>query len=365
MKTQRIGELPNHTIGINQTTLSLIAVLIVAAQYSEAAAQPGQRPPELTGTIWSDVSYPVGNVRSVELTIGEGGRGPFKAIMTTDGSLVTHTIYRPADLRSFGDKEKLPIVVYGNGACRDGSYQMRNLLSEVASHGFLVIAVGPIKNAIFGTEPSAKGVSDPKSLLEAVDWAVAQNANRASVLFGKVNTGAVAVMGQSCGGLMAMGASSDPRVTTTVMLNSGLFATPRISPNGSAGQTAGQGTRMSLPQIGKSELKKLHGPVVYFTGGEHDGATRNAADDYTLIDQVPVLHASYDFSEQVRETGNRSWGHYPATYREPDGGDFARAVSAWLQWQLKQDHEAAKMFRGNPCGLVKNPRWTVAKKKID
>src|SRR5687767_2845260 len=29
-------------------------------------------------------------------------------------------------------------------------------------------------------------------------------------------------------------------------------------------------------------------------------------------------------------------GHYPATYRQPNDGAFARAVGAWLKWQLKR-----------------------------
>jgi hypothetical protein len=36
-----------------------------------------------------------------------------------------------------------------------------------------------------------------------------------------------------------------------------------------------------------------------------------------------------------------------------------------LKWQLKGDREAAKMFIGNPCGLTKNPKWIVEKKKIE
>ena len=38
--------------------------------------------------------------------------------------------------------------------------------------------------------------------------------------------------------------------------------------------------------------------------------------------------------------GGHAWqdvGHYPATYRQPNGGAFAVAVNAWLDWHLKGD----------------------------
>ena len=46
------------------------------------------------------------------------GDGPYPATIETDPSLPGHVIYRPADLTPF-DGGKLPIVVWGNGACVD------------------------------------------------------------------------------------------------------------------------------------------------------------------------------------------------------------------------------------------------------
>ena len=42
------------------------------------------------------------------------GSGPYRAVMDSDPSLPTHTLYHPADLAAAG---KLPIVAWGNGAC--------------------------------------------------------------------------------------------------------------------------------------------------------------------------------------------------------------------------------------------------------
>src|SRR5690606_29893331 len=75
-------------------------------------------------------------------TIEDGGTGPYKALMASDESLPTHTVFRPQDLGALEETAKLPIVVWGNGACANSPWEHVNFLSEVASHGFLVVAIG-------------------------------------------------------------------------------------------------------------------------------------------------------------------------------------------------------------------------------
>src|SRR5262245_55916580 len=77
-------------------------------------------------------------------TVEDGGTGPCKALMASDESLPTHTVFRPKDLGALGEKIKLPIVVWGNGACANSPWEHVNFLSEVASHGFLIVAIGPM-----------------------------------------------------------------------------------------------------------------------------------------------------------------------------------------------------------------------------
>ena len=71
----------------------------------------------------------------------DGGTGPYKAIMVTEPSLEAHTIFRPADLTPFGKKNPLPVLVWGNGACTNSPWEHKNFLSEIASHGFIVVAI--------------------------------------------------------------------------------------------------------------------------------------------------------------------------------------------------------------------------------
>lgn len=91
-----------------------------------------------------------------------GGSGPYPADYETTIRLYNHTIYRPSTLPA----EKLPIVVWGNGACRADGTWFENILKEFASHGFLVIANG---------RPGGTGSTDADMLIDAIDWAVAEN----------------------------------------------------------------------------------------------------------------------------------------------------------------------------------------------
>src|SRR5207237_6094971 len=61
------------------------------------------------------------------------GSGPFKAIMSQEDGLPEQVAYYPADLAALGAK-KLPIVVWGNGACINAGNRFRQFLTEIASH---------------------------------------------------------------------------------------------------------------------------------------------------------------------------------------------------------------------------------------
>ena len=49
---------------------------------------------------------------------------------------------------------------------------------------------------------------------------------------------------------------------------------------------------------------------------------------------------------------------------ERNGGEFAGIAVAWLDWQMKKDKRAAKLFVGKNCGLCVNPRWVVSSKNL-
>ena len=51
--------------------------------------------------------------------------------------------YYPADLAQLGNK-KMPVVIWGNGSCLYAGNRYRQFLTEIASHGYLVITGGPM-----------------------------------------------------------------------------------------------------------------------------------------------------------------------------------------------------------------------------
>src|SRR5690349_10603049 len=110
-------------------------ILIVAASWLRFGAA-GQN-------AKADKAFTAASAESASRTAEDGRTGSDPAVMATDESLPTHTVFRPKDLGALGDKFKLPIVVWGNGACANSPWEHVNFLSEVASHGFLVVAIGP------------------------------------------------------------------------------------------------------------------------------------------------------------------------------------------------------------------------------
>ena len=363
-------------------TLTTIALIALS---SNALSQTKQ--PDLTGTLSFDVGSTSGRVESLAVTIGDGGTGPYKAILAGDPTLPTHTIYRPRSLQPFGKSIKMPIVAFGNGGCRNSSGEFRNFLSEIASHGYLVVAVGPAGDAVVAGSESSLLQTQASQLMDGVDWAISQSKQVGSDYYGKVNTSKVALMGQSCGTFQAMEESGDPRVTTTVLLNGGgkLTALPQGTPDqkptstptseaaGSYGSATTSTTDMlnglevmtkryapyalvahpdlSILTAPKPEVP-FHGSVAFINGGPSDLAYKAAMGGYDAVKNVPALLAFEDV------------GHYPATFREAHGGAFAVAVDSWLDWQLKGDKLASKMFIGAQCGLCQNSKWTVQVKNV-
>lgn len=266
--------------------------------------------------------------------VEDGGTGPYSAIMTTQGSLATHTVFQPEDLGAFSNSHKLPVIAWGNGACANSPWEHVNYLSEIASHGFLVIASGTMPQT---DDDKGSGRSTSAQLIDAIDWAIAQNHDPESPYYGKIDETKISVSGMSCGGLQALEVASDPRVTTVVICNSGIFSTP------------GNG-RSNMPNLTKENLKQIHSPTLYMLGGETDIAYANGMDDYARINHVPIVMANMDV------------GH-GGTYGEPHGGEFAKVATAWFKWQLKGDNEAGKLFTHEP-GLAANKLWRVEKKKL-
>ena len=269
--------------------------------------------------------------------IEEGGTGAYKAIMTEVEGLAEHTVFVPQDLSPFSAEKPLPVLVWGNGACANSPLEHMNFLNEIASQGYLVLATGNIPM----TDEWYKGpMSRSEQQIESIDWAIAQNVDPKSPYYQKIDVKNICVAGMSCGGLQTLFNCADPRITTLMICNSGLFNQ----------QNAGQAVS-GMPMPPKEKLKEIHTPIIYILGGKEDIAYENGMDDFHRISHVPACAANFPV------------GH-GGTYREPHGGEFTIVALAWLNWQLKGDEQAAKLFKGSDYELQKRKDWTLEKNTL-
>lgn len=267
--------------------------------------------------------------------------GPMRVVREEPVNLIEHTVFRPADLPA----TRVPIVAFANGGCRNTPIEFTAFLTELASHGYMIVAAGT-NDVDFATSDFQRTMPNGKPLQRvgadvltgAVDWAERENARRGSPYFGKLDVSKVAYVGQSCGGLQAIAASVDPRTTTTVVLNSYARA-ETMTPIANA----------SLPvRVSLDELSK---PVAYFIGGPQDSAFAQSEANFTAVKTLPVFNA------------NLPIGHTGA-YPSPDLR-WSKAVLAWLAWRLKADAVAGRQFTGADCGLCSDADWTVKSKNLE
>jgi acetyl esterase/lipase len=229
--------------------------------------------------------------------------------------------FRPANLDRFPKRDTLPVVVWGNGGCAVDSPRYAGFLSTIASHGFLVVTTaGP------AAQGTARHQATADDLKAAIDWAEQENAHGGSPLSGKIDTQHIAVMGQSCGGVLAITLGADPRVGTIGVFNSGV-----------------QGT---------DPLTKLHGPVLLINGPERDFMMGRSKATYDAIETLPAFY------------GSRHGAGHTATMFHPGGGEFANVASNWVLWQFKADSHARAMFVGAKCGLCTNSNWDAQSKRL-
>ena len=292
-----------------------------------------------TSTLYTfSQSYGVEDINNQpkQRIVEDGGTGIYKAVMKQEPTLWAHTIFVPQDLSVFNDKHPLPVLVWGNGACTNSPWEHFKFLNEIASHGFIVVATGYIP---MEEKPYQGPMSTTEQQIESMDWVEAQNADPSSPYYQKIDVKNICVAGMSCGGLQSLYNCADPRIKTLMVCNSGLFNQQN------AHQAVG-----GMPMPPKEKLQEIHTPVIYILGGKEDIAYGNGMDDFHRISHVPACAANFPV------------GH-GGTYREPHGGEFSVVALAWLQWQLKGDKQAAKMFRGKKCQLSKRQGWTIEKNK--
>lgn len=261
------------------------------------------------------------------------GSGKHKVVIEYNCSpgISTGTIYRPADMKG---PEKYPILVWGNGGCSQNGLSNRVAMSEIASHGYFVVADGTPTPEGRGQSPgmgqgdmSAQG----KPLLGYIDWAIAQNGDAKSPYYNSLDTSKIASNGFSCGGLMAIGTVGDKRITTWGVTSSG------------------------MKRVNEDFYKLVHTPVLFIEGGPGDTAYEGGQMGYAAISQLGVPVMWFD----------KAIGHGGDLNRE-NGGDFTKIHLAWLNWHLKGDTSVTGkgLLTGADCPYCKDDSWDVKSANI-
>jgi len=257
--------------------------------------------------------------------IDKGGSGPYTAIAATEATLPNYTVYRPRNLATAARREgPLPVIVFGNGGCSNSSLTHERVLTEIASHGYVIIAIGALELKR-GTRQHAS--TESSRLIDAMNWIEQQAANPESDYHQRVALDKLAAAGQSCGGAQVLYVASDPRVKSAIMFNSGIGD-------------------MTMAGASEESLAGLHSPIIYIVGGEPDVAMANAKLDYQRITGVPVALA------------NLKGGGHMGTFGDEFGGSFARMALDWLDWQLKGKQASASVFLEGDMSAY--PGWTVS-----
>lgn len=310
-------------------------IALLALQAAPAAVPPPPAPPHAPGVIGTPA-----------------GSGASPAVAEVAASLPDHTLYHPVKSPAV----RMPIILWGNGGCRDNGLSASHFLREIASHGYFVVAVGharserpvgpppalvpiPATPVVFNGPGAGDDETWTRQMFEGLDWAIAENKRAGSPWQGKLDPAKVAVMGHSCGGLQAIEASADPRVRTSIIWNSGTY------------ERGNAGTRKGVA-VDRSAVTRFHAPIAYIAGGPSDIAWAGATGDFDRIAGVPALFAW------------KSFGH-GGTFGVANGGEYGEIGAAWLDWQLRGDAKAGAMFTGAECGLCTRPDWTVKRKGID
>ena len=148
----------------------------------------------------------------------EGHEGPFD--VTLDTSVELFPTYRPTDLSG----RQWPVFVWMHGGGCDHRLSTHSL-TRYASHGFIVVApmMGNEKECTNALEimNCVDQSPDGRFIQEGIQWIRNQNADIASVFYGRVDTQSMAIGGWSMGGVSAIRAAAampqDHRVLAVIL----------------------------------------------------------------------------------------------------------------------------------------------------
>ena len=246
-----------------------------------------------------------------------GSNGPFPTF-TDDavGPGNAFTIHRPSMPGvnpNGGAALRHPIITWGNGTgTTPSSYTF--LLSNLASHGFIVIA------------SNSTQVGSGAEMLQGVDWIIQQDGDAGSPMFGAVDASKVGATGHSQGGFGTMQAANDPRITAIAPI-----------------------------QGASSRGITLHGPALILSGGMDTTVSPSSVRAaYDGLSGVPLFYG------ELTTADHTDW--ILAGFSGNSG--YTAPVTAWMRAHLMGDDTARAPFYGPSCGLCTDGAWITDSKGL-
>lgn len=217
-------------------------------------------------------------------------------------------VYYPSELTT--SVKTYPIVAFANGTMVSYTFY-ETLLKEFAKIGYIVV----------GNSETMSG--DGKAQIASIDFIISENSNPSSVLYGKVNTEKIAVVGHSQGGRSSVNAAAaDPRIDCVLSIAGSNYveeaeklSTPTLFMAGTKDMI------VDADRWVKTAYDASKGPAVYvnYIGGIHTTCCSNPA---------PYVHyASLWFDAYLN-------GNTATLDKFRTGGELS-SDSAWSEFSCK------------------------------
>jgi pimeloyl-ACP methyl ester carboxylesterase len=266
------------------------------------------------------------------VSITFGAVGPFATTTATiaEGT-ATYDVFRPADYAQLGFKS--PIVSWGNGTGAVPT-DYTTLLSHFASYGFTVIAT-TLPNTGSGREIDA-----------AARYLVNANSTSGSVFAYHLDIHAVAAVGHSQGATGAVRtANMDPRLITSVMT----FSLPALTLSAS-------NPDCPVKTDCEYRLSRVTQPIFFIaTYGPVDAVITDPANERVDFGSIRGRAAVGLISRSESHRADHASLEDSDVGGNP--GDELGYATAWLEYTLRADKQAAAGFSGRHPELVSDPNW--------
>jgi hypothetical protein len=207
-----------------------------------------------------------------------------------------------------------PLITWGNGTGATPN-MYGTLLKNFASHGFVVIASNNTN--------VARG--NPAPMIVGVTWVLEQNDDPSSKLYHRIDTTHIGATGHSQGAMATAQASGDSHITT------------------------------SIPIEGASAQRNLHGPAMFFCGGQDTIVGCSGAQSaLAAVTTLPAMYA------ELISVDHGSWMSRGSTLSVAD-----TTFTAWMRVHLMGDTALRSWFYGADCKLCTDSAWTIDRKNMD